>query len=261
MQRGQWLVLAVALLAPQPVLGQMQPHRAEYALRLGTAINAPRMGTAFQNITSDCTAWTLNREFTTEIALTAALKFSVSSRLEGEESGDGNAFRYRTVQIQNGVERTTDGEVERVDGETRVRIATPDGPERRVLPPKTLMPVAALGHIVSQLEAGTTSFHFLMFDAEATNAAFQLDVTQLETDDLPAVPPALKPVPAPPGRSWPVRITVRGVGKQPQKTLLSVRARLFSSGVLERMVVEAGPVTMAAYLQSLEMHSARCPGR
>jgi len=239
----------------------MQPHRAEYALRLGIAANAPRMGTAFQDINFDCTAWNLHREVTTELALTPSLKFSLTSRLNGEESRSGNSFRYRTVQVQNGVERKTRGEVDRLDGETRVGVVTPDGPERQVLPLQTLMPIAAIGQTVDRLDAGATSFALLMFAGEATSAAFQLDVKQLGADVLPAVPPALKPVPAPPGRSWPVQIAVTGLGQLSQKPLLSVRARIFSSGVLERMVVEAGPVTITAYLQSLQMHPVECLNR
>ena len=260
-RRGRWLVLAGALLAPHPILAQIQPHRAEYALRLGIAANAPRVGTAVQDINFDCTAWDLDREVATELALTPTMKFSLASRLNGRESRSGNSFQYRTVRIQNGVESTTRGEVERLDGETRVGIVTPDGLERQVLPPQTLMPIAAIGQAVDRLDAGATSFTLLMFAAEATTAAFQLDVKQLADDALPAVPPALKPVPAPPGRSWPVQLTVTGLGQPPQKPLLLARARIFSSGVLERMVVEAGPVTITAYLQSLQMRPVQCLDR
>ncbi len=257
-RRAPWLVarwlVAAALLVPQQALAQMQPHRAEYSLRLGIAANAPRVGTAVQDITVDCAGWGLKREVTTELALTPTLKFSLASRLTGEEARSGNGFRYRTVQILNGAERETKGEVQRRDGETRVEIVTPGGPERLVLPLQTLMPIAAFGQVVDRLGAGAASFPVLMFGAEATGAAFQLDVKKLDADALPAVPPALKPVPVPAGRSWPVLIAVTGLGQQAPKPLLSVRARIFSSGVLERLVVDAGPVIVAAYLQSLQMH-------
>jgi len=245
--------VAVALLIPQQTSAQMQPHRAEYSLRLGIAANAPRIGMATQDITVDCAGWRLKREITTELALTPTLKFSLASRLGGEEARSGNAFRYRTVQILNGAERETHGEVQRLDGETRVEIVTPDGSEQLHLPPQTLMPIAAVGQVVDRLGAGAASFPVLMFGAEATGAAFQLDVKKLDADVLPALPPALKPAPAPAGHSWPVLITATRPG-QPAQTLLSVRARIFSSGILERLVVDAGPVTVAAYLQSLEMH-------
>lgn len=222
-------------------------------MRLGIAANAPRVGTAVQDITVDCAGWGLKREVTTELALTPTLKFSLASRLGGEEARSGKALRYRTVQILNGAERETKGEVRRLDDETRVELVTPDGPERLVLPPQTLMPIAAIGQVVDRLGAGAASFPVLMFGAEATGAAFQLDIKKLDGNALPAAPPALKPVPVPAGQSWPVLITVTRPG-QPAPTLLSLRARIFSSGVLERLVADAGPVIVAAYLQSLEMH-------
>lgn len=258
MKRSAWWLVAAALLVPQQTLAQMQPHRAEYSLRLGTAANAPRVGMAVQDIAFDCAGWRLKRDVASEIALTPSLKFSFASRLSGEEERGGGAFRYRTVQIENGAERETRGEVRRVDGEIRVEIVTPDGSERLVLPPRTVMPIAAIGQVVDRLGAGAASFPLLMFGAEATGAAFQLDVRQLDSDSLPAMPPALKPVAVPPpGRSWPVLITVTRPGQQGEKPLLSVRARIFSSGVLERLVVDAGPVTVAAYLQSLAMHPVK----
>lgn len=251
-QSACWLLIA-ALVVPRQTLAQVQPHRAEYSLRLGIAANAPRVGTAIQDITADCAGWRLKREVATELALTPTLKFTLASRLGGEEARSGNDFRYRTVQILNGAERETKGEVRRLDGETRVELVTPDGPERLVLPPQTLMPIAALSGVVERLAAGAGSFPVLMFGAEATGAAFQLDI-KLDGNSLPAVPPALKPVPVPPGQSWPILVTVTRPG-QPAPTLLSMRARIFSSGVLERLVVDAGPVVVAAYLQSLDMHS------
>lgn len=256
-----WFLLGLLLLAPQATSAQVQPHRAAYSLRLGTAANAARVGTAVQDLNSDCKAWDLQRELASEVALTPALKFSLASRLTGTESKGGEWLRYRTVQTENGVERATSGEVGRVAGELRVEAVTPDGPERQVLPAKTLMPVAAIAEAVAQLEAGAGSFTLMIFAAESGTAAFQLDVKQLGDDALPAPPPALKPVPAPPGRSWPIQAVVTGLGKQPPKPLLTVRARLFSSGVLERMVVDVGPVTLTGYLQALEMHPVQCSDR
>ena len=71
-------VFAAALLgafsAPAPAAwAEVQPHRAEYALRLGAAANAPRIGTAVQDLSRDCTGWHLKRDIKTEIALTTLL--------------------------------------------------------------------------------------------------------------------------------------------------------------------------------------------
>src|SRR5882724_8118391 len=63
---------------------QVQPHRAEYMLRLGAAVNAPRIGTAVQDLSLDCAGWHLKRDIVTEIALTASWKFNLASKLEGD---------------------------------------------------------------------------------------------------------------------------------------------------------------------------------
>src|SRR6478752_1355624 len=92
---------AVSALCPRWAAAETLPHRAEYALRLGPAANAPRIGTAIQDLTQDCGGWHLKRDITTEIALTPSWKMSLSSKLDGEESRSGNNFRYRAVQVQN----------------------------------------------------------------------------------------------------------------------------------------------------------------
>ena len=65
---------AACLLWPALAAAQVQPHRAEYALRLGRRHNAPRIGTAVQDLTQDCAGWHLKRDINTEIALTPSWK-------------------------------------------------------------------------------------------------------------------------------------------------------------------------------------------
>ena len=255
------LVAATALLAPHFAWAQLQPHRAEYTLRLGTAANAPRVGTAVQDITRDCAGWHIRRELSAEIPLTASWKVTLASRLTGEEERDGNRLRYRLVLVPNGAERETQGAVERADGETRGEIMTPDERQQVVLPPGTLMPVAAVSHLVDRLLAGVATFPVLLFAPEGTEA-FQLDVKELEPNGLQAPPPTLKPVPVPAARSWAVLATVKRPGRQDQKPLASARARIFNSGVIDRLTVDAGIVTVTADLRALEMHEPPvCPGR
>jgi hypothetical protein len=263
--RGRWLVglcVAAAPLAPHLAWAQMQPHRAEYSLRLGTAANAPRIGKATQDITLDCAGWHIRRDIASEIAFTPSLKVSLASRFNGDEDRNGNVFRYHNVQIQNGAERDTRGKVRRIDGETSIDIVSPDGSQHLVLPPPTLMPVAAVSHLVDRLHAvGAASFPAFMFGAEATGDAFLIDVRELDRDALQAAPPALKPVAVPATRSWAVLMTFTRPRQQDEKPLLSVRARVFNSGVLDRLTVDAGVATVTADLLALEMHEPPvCPG-
>ena len=252
------LAFAAALLVPQAAATQVLPHRAEYALRLGVAANAPKIGTAVQDLTLDCAGWHLKRDIATEIAVTASWKINVASKLEGEEARGGSAFRYRTLQTQNGAERETRGRVQRTGGETRAEIVSPSGPEEFVLPPPTLMPVAAMDHMIARLRAGAATFPALTFDAEVISDAFLVDVTELNA--IRGARPADRPVAMPAGKSWPVFMTFTRGRRQDQKPLFSVNALLFEAGVLDRLTVETGLVTVTADLQTLHMHKPPvCP--
>lgn len=266
MRRLVGFILAAAVFAPglafapSLVFAQVQPHRAEYALRLGTAANAPRIGTAVHDLSLDCSGWHLKRDIKTEIALTTAWKMSLASRLDGQESKGGNAFRYSTVQVQNGSEREFKGRVQRQAGELKAEIGQPGGPPNQfVLPPPTLMPVAAIDHLIERLRAKAASFPALMFDAEVVGDAFLIDVTEQERSQLRARP-AGTPVAGLPAKSWPVFMTFTRGRQQDTRPLFSVGALVFDNGVLDRLTVETGLVTVTADLQSLEMRPApSCP--
>jgi hypothetical protein len=258
MRRLVGLVLAAALW-PLAAAAQVQPHRAEYALRLGAAANAPRIGTAVHDLTRDCTGWHLKRDIKTEIAFTPSWKINLSSKLEGDETLRG--FRYNTVQVQNGSQREIKGRVQRLDGETRAEIVFPEGPPSLfVLPPPTLLPVAAIDHLIERLRANAASFPALMFDGEVISDVFLVDVTEQDRTALHPARPADQPVALPAGKSWPVSMTFTRGRRQDQRPMFAVNALVFENGVLDRLTVETGLVSVTADLQSLEMHPApTCP--
>jgi hypothetical protein len=256
-----WFVLAGAVLAPGMAAAELVPHRAEYALRLGIAANAPRVGTAVHDLSLDCGGWHLQRDIKTEIALTASWKFSLASKLDGDEPRDGNAFRYSTVQIQNGSEREFKGQVQRQGGELRAEIVQSGGrPNQFVLPPPTLMPVAAVDHLIERLQARAANFPALMFDAEVMGDAFLIEVTEQERSQLRASRAAEKAVTGLSATSWPVFLIFTRGRQQDTRPLFSVGALVFDNGVLDRLTVDTGLVTVTADLQSLEMRPApSCP--
>ena len=265
MRRLIGFVLAAAVLAPGIVPGiaaaQMRPHRAEYALRLGAAAGAPRIGTAVNDLSLDCTGWHLKRDIRTEIALTAAWKMTLASKLDGEEPKSGNAFRYSAVQVQNGSEREFKGRVQRQGGEVRAEIVQPGGPPNLfTLPPPTLMPVAAINHLVERLQARAATFPAMMFDAEVLGDAFLVDVTEQDREQLRSPLPADTSFTVPTAKSWPVYMTFTRGRQQDTRPLFSVAALVFDNGVLDRLTIDTGLVTVAADLQALEMRPAPvCP--
>jgi len=259
MRRLVCFVLGSAVLWPLGAAAQVQPHRAEYALRLGAAANAPRIGTAVYDLAQDCAGWHLKRDITTEIALTTSWRMSVASRMEGYETRSG--FRFSTVQIQNGSQREMKGRVRRQAGETRAEIVFAEGPPSQfVLPPPTLMPVAAIDHLIGQLRANAAAFPALMFDAEVIGDAFLIDVTEQDRAQLRAARPADRPVALPSGKSWPVFMTFTRGRQQDQRPLFTVNALVFDNGVLDRLTVDTGLVSITADLEALELRAPPvCP--
>lgn len=240
------------MFLPLQAMAQIQPHRAEYALRLGPAANAPGIGTAVQDLSLDCSGWHLKRDITTEIALTAAWKLSVASRLDGLESFRGQNLRYRTVQVQNGAERETQGRVERHTNETRAEIVTPSGPQQFGMPASTLMPVAGLNYMIERLRAGAGNFPALTFDAEIIGDAFLVDVTETDRNLRPPRP-GEEAAPKPPGKAWPVFMTFTRGRQQQENPLFTVSTLVFDTGVLDRLSVDTGLVSVTADLKKLEM--------
>ncbi|MFZ5780940.1 MAG: EipB family protein [Pseudomonadota bacterium] len=260
MHRLVGLLLAGAMLAPATAGAQVRPHRAEYALRLGAAANAPRIGTAVQDLTQDCDGWHIKRDIKSEIAITSSWKMSLGSRLDGRESRDGHAFRFGTVQTQNGSERSIKGKVQRDGGELRAELVQPGSPPHQfILPPPTLMPVAAIDHLISQLKAKAAAFPALMFDAEVIGDALLVEVTEQERGRLRGARPADEKM-APDGKSWPVFMSFTRGREQTQRPLFTVDARVYENGVLDRLTIDTGLVTVTADLQALEMRpAATCP--
>jgi hypothetical protein len=238
----------------------MQPHRAEYALRLGTAINAARVGTAVQDLTLTCDGWHIKRDIKGEIALSTSWKLDVTSRLDGEEQRGTDAFRYRTSLVQNGAERETLGKVKRAGKDLRAEIVSPTGRAEILLPPRTLMPVALIDYLIARLRRASTAFPALAFDPEGTGDAFLIDVTTLDPGAIRKRRPADKPV-AVPGKSWAVSMGFIGGGNAEQKPLFTISAQLFESGILDRLTVDTPMVTVTADLLSLEMRKAPTCGK
>jgi len=252
------VLVALALCLPTAARAEPVPHRAEYALRLGQAANAPRIGEATHDLAADCGGWKLRRDIASEIALTAQWKLSVGSKLDAEESRGGSSLRYRATQFQNGAERTSRGRVERTPAETRAEIAGGQGAQQIVLPPGTLLPVAGIAHLVERLRAGVTSFPALMFDAEVISDAFLVEANLL--DGVRARRPVDRDLLPRGMRAWPVHLSFTRGRFQDQRPLFAVSALVYENGVLDRLTVDTGLVSVTADLQTLDLRPMpSCP--
>jgi hypothetical protein len=259
MHRLVRFLLTLTLLWPLDAVAQVQPHRAEYALRLGAATDAPRIGTAVYDLTQDCAGWHVKRDIRVDIALTASWRISLSSKMQGDETRD--AFRFSTVQTQNGGQREMKGKVERRAGEMQADISFAEGPsDQFTLPAATLLPVQAIGYLIEQLKAKAGSFPALMFDAEVIGDTFLVEVTRQDPAEMRPARLPDRPVALPSGRSWPISMTFTRGRRQDQLPLFRVDTLVFDNGVFDRLTIATGLVDVTADLQGLEMHPVpACP--
>jgi len=146
------------------------------------------------------------------------------------------------------------GKVQRSGEGLRAELVSPDGAAQVALPAPTLMPVASINHIIDRLRSGATSFATLTFDAQVIGDAFRIDVVRIDDSAIRRRPPADKPM-AVPGKSWPVLMSFRRGGAAGQKPLFAFSARLFESGLLDHITVDADIVTVTADLQALQLRS------
>jgi hypothetical protein len=250
-----YFLTAGVMLVAQGAAAQMQPHRAEYILRLGAAVNAPRVGTATQDLALDCDGWHLKRDIKGEVPISASWKFNVASALDSRERNSGDDMSYRSLQVQNGTEREVYGKVQRTNGELRAEVTSPDGPARTVLPALTLTPIASINYTIDKLRAGAASFVTLTYDAQGSSGdVYRIDIRKIDERAIRRRPPADPPL-AVAGKSWPVHMSYARSSDDQQKPVFAFSARLFESGVLDRVTVDAEMITLTADLRSLEMRS------
>ncbi|HYC63765.1 MAG TPA: hypothetical protein VEC14_03455, partial [Reyranellaceae bacterium] len=113
---------------------------------------------------------------------------------------------------------------------------------------------------IERLKAGALSFPALMYDAEVIHDGFLVDVSVLEKDTLRAARPSDRPVAVPEGRSWPLSLTFTRVRQQQTNPLFTVTALVWESGILDRLTVNTGLVSVTADLQTLDVRKPPvCP--
>jgi hypothetical protein len=109
------------------------------------------------------------------------------------------------------------------------------------------------------LRGGADSFRVLAFDGEIIHDAFLVEVTQQDLASLRPPRPVDGGFNRPRGKSWGVNMAFTR-GRRDEQPLFNVSAKVFDNGVLDRLTVETGLLSVTADLQGLEMRSApSCP--
>jgi len=245
-------LISLSLTLGTPALAaDLVPHRAEYVVRLGTAVNGAQIGTARQRLTFDCRHWRIERDVGFAFTLTAMLRYSTQSRLRGEETVGGTAFAYELERRVNDHPERISGKAtsSKVGGTAEIRL-----PARTIdfaMPGGTALPVAAIAGAIDRLKAGQTAFSFPIFDPEVTSDVMTVD-GGIATPELLRPPRADSPAAALNTQAWPITVAFSRTrfGGRPLFTLSTL---LYDTGVMDRISVSAGLVTAGADLTTLVM--------
>jgi hypothetical protein len=246
------LAFAAVLLAPvvPAQAADLAPHRAAYAVRIGSAANAPQIGEARQRLAFDCRAWRLERDVLVDLSLTASFKVQIESRLKGEELLAGPRLNYELLRLQNGQRSAISGRVDRSpDGRGLVsNIKFPNGPAGGRLPDSTVLPVRALATMLKHLSAGESSFALTLFDAETVSDALEVEariVADGSTRPARLEPPTTAPIK---GRWWPVSLSFARARDPAAGPLFQLTALVHESGLIDRLTIPVGLLSITADL-------------
>lgn len=248
------IMALIALAGASPAQAELHPHVSKYSLRLGTAANAPRVGTATQDLTLTCDGWNIQRDVLSDTAFTPSLELKLRSHLTGHENLTGSEFRYSSSVAQNSSEHTKQGNLQRDAGTLRWFTGSAGQKSEKVLPTEALLPTTAVAQLVDKLAAGENSFSVVAFVGDGGGAVLQFDVKTIDLAKLQVTPPAEEHLTGLGNHFWPVGIEVSSIEGGQRKRLASARLQVFDTGVLDRLAVDVGPVTLTAYLKALEMH-------
>lgn len=243
------LPIAAALLFVAGTAGAVDllPHQAEYRISLGTAVNATQVGTARHGLTETCRAWRLERAIEVSISITTTWSFNVASALQASEARDGGRLEYTLSRLYNGERSQRSGTVLPSPANIgRAELLGPAGPQRLSLPAQTFLPASGLRHMIGALRAGQTEFSFRLWDSEIISDVFAVSVTLLGPDSI-GKPKLVGLADGLTGETaWPLHLAFRrGRDGQAQAPLFALTMLLHDTGVISRMTVPLGFVTLA----------------
>ena len=225
----------------------LMPHQAEYRISLGTAVNATQVGTARHGLTETCRAWRVDRAVDVSFSITTTWGFNVASSLQASEARDGARLEYTLKRLYNGDRTQRSGTVLPSPADIgRAELQGPAGPQRLSLPAQTFLTASGLRHVIGALQAGRTEFSFRLWDSEIISDVFAVSVTLLGPDSI-TKPKSTGLTDGLTGETaWPLHLAFRRARDgQAQAPLFSLTMLLHDTGVISRMTVPLGFVTLA----------------
>jgi len=242
------LALGIAVLAMQPwslaAAEELLPHRAEYRVTVGASENAAPIGSATQTLAACNGGWRLTRDVQASVVLTQNLRFDIGSDLRAEETLAGKTLSYNLRRDMNGERSERSGRVSLTRSGGKAVLSAPEGRRTLDLPPETVLPVGLIPAAIERLKRGAEIFTLEAFDAEIISDNFLIKGRVIDPQDLP--PRFLDGIdPAKVGaKVWPLLLQFHRADRPADPPMFEARLRLHETGVVSRMVLTYGWITL-----------------
>jgi hypothetical protein len=249
-------VFAIMGTAPPARSAEIAPHRALYAMTLGSTRNdsgvVDARGTMDYEWGETCDGWTIEQRYRLKMRYAESADVDIVSSFVTWESKDGLRYRFNQKQTRNGeVDQEIRGDA-KLEGHSKGGVAEFSKPQPQTLKlePGVLFPSA---HTISLIDAAREGENFvsrLVFDGATDENAVQVSAaigTRLIADPAAAVRSALLERPG-----WRVRLAFFPVDANAEKPDYELGMRLLDNGVSQDMVIDYGEYSIRAKLYDIE---------
>ncbi|MDR6770309.1 cell envelope integrity EipB family protein [Azospirillum sp. BE72] len=257
---------AGALFAATPVLAQpaatsmaavaakIQPHRAIYAMSLGSARNGSKVsdvrGRMMFEWADACDGWTTEQRFQLRFVYSEGDDMAMNTNYTTWEAKNGLRYRFNVRKLVNGeLDEEVRGEANlQADGAGTAQFTKPE-PQEMELPAGTMFPTAHTLAILDHAERNEPFFTRTIFDGSDAEGPTEVSTVA----GKPGAPkeagkdPLLKV-----GKSWPVRMAFFPLQSDSAQPEYEMSLRLLENGIAESMQIDYGDFTVNAVLEKIE---------
>lgn len=259
-------VSAGALLAASPALAQpaatslaavaakIQPHRAIYAMSLGSARNGSKVsdvrGRMMFEWADACDGWTTEQRFQLRFVYSEGEDMAMNTNYTTWEAKNGLRYRFNVRKLVNGeVDEEVRGEANLSEGGAGSAQFTKPDPQEMELPAGTMFPTAHTLAILDHADRKEPFFTRTIFDGSDAEGPTEVStvVGKPGTPKDSAKDPLLKV-----GKAWPVRMAFFPVQSDSAQPEYEMSLHLLENGIAESMQIDYGDFTVNAVLEKIE---------
>jgi hypothetical protein len=259
-------VSAGALFAAPPALAQpaatslaavaakIQPHRAIYAMSLGSARNGSKVsdvrGRMMFEWADACDGWTTEQRFQLRFVYSEGEDMAMNTNYTTWEAKNGLRYRFNVRKLVNGeVDEEVRGEANlSADGAGSAQFTKPE-PQEMELPAGTMFPTAHTLAILDHADRKEPFFTRTIFDGSDAEGPTEVSTVV----GKPSAPKdATKDQLLKVGKAWPVRMAFFPVQSDSAQPEYEMSLHLLENGIAESMQIDYGDFTVNAVLEKIE---------